>query len=301
MIVSRIWAGLGNQLFQYAAGKSLATFHKTTFKMDPRWYSLSIFGETVRRYELDVFNICAEIASEAELQNFPFTTIPKLRLARSFLPRWQTFLQKKKPHSHLRSYRELNFHFDPCFFELPANVYLVGYFQSERYFKQIERQIRKEFTFKIPPSLENQLLLEKMRATPAVSLHVRRGDYLLNRRIHLHHGLCDFIYYKQAIQEIEKRIVNPHFYVFSDDIPWIQANLLIDHPIVFVTHNQGVKSYEDLRLMSHCQHHIIANSSFSWWGAWLNPQADKIVIAPKKWTNVKLNFSDLIPTGWILL
>ena len=301
MIVSRIWAGLGNQLFQYAAGRSLAAHHRKAFKIDCRWFGLTVPGETPRHYELDYFNIHAEKISELELRHFPFTIIPKFKLIRSFLPRWQLFLQKRVPHSHLHSYRELDFHFDSKFFDLPSQVYLIGYFQSERYFKPIEETLRKEFTFKIPPNAENQLLLDQIRSTPSVSLHVRRGDYVLDRRIHLHHGLCDLAYYKEAIQEMGKRVHDPHFYVFSDDIPWAQTHLSIRYKVMYISHNQGKKAYEDLRLMSHCHHHILANSSFSWWGAWLNPRNDKIVIAPKKWTNVSLNVTDLLPSGWIAM
>lgn len=301
MIISRIWAGLGNQLFQYAAGKSLAAFHNVDFKIDRRWYGMSIPGDTPRRYELEHFNLKVECASDLDMRPFPFTTIPKFKWARSFLPRWQLFLQKRSAYSLLRTYRELHFHFDPEFLKLPSNVYLVGYFQSEKYFTTIEEQIRKDFTFKSPPGLENEYLLEKIQSTPSVSLHVRRGDYVLDPRINLHHGVCDLTYYQRAIQEIEKRIKHPHFYVFSDDIPWVQANLKIGHHVDYVSHNQGAQSYEDLRLMSRCRHHIIANSSFSWWGAWLNSKTDKIVIAPGSWTNIKLDFSDLIPSGWVVL
>ena len=301
MIVSRIWAGLGNQLFQYAAGKNLATLHKTDFKLDCRWFGQAIPCDTPRRYELDCFNIHAERTVDSDLRQYPFTTIAKSKLARSFLPRWQLFLQKRTPYAHLRSYRELHFHFDSKFFDLSSDTYLVGYFQSERYFKPIEGKLRKEFTFKIPPSPENKTLLEKIQNSSSVSLHIRRGDYVLDPRVGLHHGVCNLTYYQKAIQEIERRVRNPHFYIFSDDIPWAKTHLFIGHNSTYISHNQGDKSYEDLRLMSHCRHHIIANSSFSWWGAWLNSRSDKLVMAPRKWTNISLDISDLIPSGWTLL
>jgi hypothetical protein len=301
MIVSRIWAGLGNQLFQYAAGKCQAALHKTVFKLDCRWFSQKIPGDTPRSYELDHFNVHADRALDSEIRQFPFTMIPKWKLSRSFLPRWQLFLQKRRLHSQLLNYREMHFHFDPKFFDLPSHVYLIGYFQSERYFKPIEEELRKEFAFKTPPSRENEKLLEKIQDTQSVSLHVRRGDYALDPRVNRHHGLCDLKFYQNAIEEIARRVDRPHFFVFSDDIPWVKNHLQIGFDAVYVTNNQGKKSYEDLRLMSSCRHHIIANSSFSWWGAWLNPRADKIVFAPRKWTNVKLDLSDLIPSGWMIL
>jgi hypothetical protein len=298
MIISRIWAGLGNQLFQYAAGKCKAVLHQTPFKIDVRWYGMTIPGDTPRRYELNSFQVEVENASETEIRSFPFTTIPKRKLGRSLLPRWHVFLQKQLP---LRSYREPHFHFDSRFFALPSDVYLIGYFQSERYFKPIEKQIREEFTIKNSPSPENGRLLEQIDRTPSISLHVRRGDYISDPRIHQHHGVCELTYYQEAIQEIERRVDSPHFYVFSDDIAWVREHLPIAHKVTYVTHNQGDKSYEDLRLMSRCCHHVIANSSFSWWGAWLDPRPDKIVIAPKKWTNVSLDTADLIPAGWMVL
>lgn len=281
MIVSRIWAGLGNQLFQYAAGKCKAALQNTTFKLDCRWFGMTIPGDTPRRYELDIFQFQAEKASESEIRQFPFTAIPRLKLGRSILPRWQLFLQKRTPYSRLHSYREPHFHFDPKFFELPSDAYLIGYFQSERYFKPIEKTIREEFTFKIPPSVPNEHLLKQIDETQSVSLHVRRGDYILDPRINQHHGVCGLSYYKQAIREMESWVRSPHFYIFSDDIPWVKANLDIGKNVTYISHNQGDKSYEDLRLMSRCRHHIIANSSFSWWGAWLNPGLTNLSSHPK--------------------
>lgn len=296
MIISRIWAGLGNQLFQYAAGKCLSLLLKTEFKIDTRWFGMRIPGDTPRRYELDLFHLEVEKATLKEIQKFPFTHIPRLKLGRSLLPRLHLFLQKKIP---LSSYREIHFHFDPKFFDLPIDAYLIGYFQSEKYFKPIEDTLRKEFTFKIPPSRENGQLLEEMETRTGVSLHIRRGDYVSDPRVKRHHGLCDLDYYSRAIQEITNRVPDPHFYIFSDDPAWVKDNLKTNG--TYISHNQGLKSYEDLRLMSHCRHHILANSSFSWWGAYLNPRADKIVIAPQKWTNAPLNFSDLLPSSWTTL
>ncbi len=296
MIISRIWAGLGNQLFQYAAGKCLAALLKTEFKIDTRWFGMKIPGDTPRRYELDIFHVEVEKADLKEIQKFSFTHIPQWKLGRSLLPRLHLFLQKKIP---LSSYRERHFHFDPKFFNLPIDVYLIGYFQSEKYFKPIEETLRKEFTFKVPPSRENGQLLEEMEKRNGVSLHIRRGDYVSDPRVKRHHGLCDLDYYSRAIQKITERVIDPHFYIFSDDPTWVKDNLKIQG--TYISHNQGLKSYEDLRLMSHCRHHIVANSSFSWWGAWLNPRADKIVIAPKRWTNAPLNFTDLLPSSWTTL
>lgn len=301
MIISRIYAGLGNQLFQYAAGRALAERHGVAFKMDCRWFDLSIPGDTPRRYELNGFNVFSQKASPEDLKPFPFTQIPKRKLGRSLLPRLQLFLQKKRAYQSLLSYREPHFHFDTSYFDLPRHVYLVGYFQSERYFKPIEEKIRKEFAFTTDPNKENGRLLDQIEAGASISLHVRRGDYALDPRIQKYHGLCPLSYYHEAIRHIEERVENPHFYLFSDDMAWVKEHLPIRHLCTYVEKNQKAPSYEDLRLMSRCRHHILANSSFSWWGAWLSSRLDKIVIAPKRWTNVPIDISDLIPPSWTLL
>ena len=135
--------------------------------------------------------------------------------------------------------------------------------------------------------------------TNSVSLHIRRGDYVSNQKTNQTHGTCDLDYYQRCITEIEKEVENPYFFVFSDEIEWVKENLKINHPAEYVDQNTGDKSYEDMRLMSQCKHNVIANSSFSWWGAWLNSYPDKIVFAPKRWfASDKHNTKDLIPEGW---
>ena len=133
------------------------------------------------------------------------------------------------------------------------------------------------------------------RCPLAVSLHVRRGDYVSDPKTKAILGVCSLDYYRAAIAHIAERIESPAFFVFSDDIAWAKANLEIPFPCEYVDHNQGQQSYNDMHLMSLCKHHIIANSSFSWWGAWLNPRKDKIVIAPENWFANNEDAKDLIP------
>lgn len=136
----------------------------------------------------------------------------------------------------------------------------------------------------------------------AVSLHVRRGDYVSDARTHAAHGLCSIDYYRAAVRYIIDRVEAPEFFVFSDDIAWARGNLDISHPCHYLDHNRGAESYNDMRLMSLCHHHIIANSSFSWWGAWLNPRDDKIVVAPARWfASGNRRLDDLFPPGWVTL
>jgi len=164
----------------------------------------------------------------------------------------------------------------------------------------IEDEIRSEFTFKLPMSQQNTDIAKTISQTNSISLHVRRNDFANNSRVNSIHGLCSLDYYKSAISYIVERVKCPSFYVFSDDSTWVKRNLKIDYPCEFVENNWGRESFNDMRLMSMCKHNIIANSSFSWWGAWLNPNPQKLVMAPKVWFAMQdINTNDLIPNDWI--
>ena len=130
-------------------------------------------------------------------------------------------------------------------------------------------------------------------------MHIRRGDYVSNPTTNKLHGTCSLEYYHNAVDIIAAKVSNPHFFIFSDDHEWARNNFKIDYPLTFVAHNNAGKNYEDMRLMSLCKHHIIANSSFSWWGAWLGSNPKKIVCAPRGWFKDKsLNTNDIIPSDW---
>jgi hypothetical protein len=203
--------------------------------------------------------------------------------------------------------KERRFSFDPTVLDAPRNVYLDGYWQSEKYFKEIENVIRREFCFKTEPERRNGETANRIKAVNAVCVHVRRTDYVSDPATNQFQGLCPLEYYREAVRLIASRVSKPRFFVFSDEPDWAQANLELEGPTIFVTGNDLEKGYEDLRLMALCRHHIIANSSFSWWGAWLS-NSKGIVVAPKKWfkstkwlNNTELDTSDLIPTGWFRL
>lgn len=174
-----------------------------------------------------------------------------------------------------------------------------GFFQSEKYFKNIESIIKKEFTLKDSLSLIAQSFANQIIQNPnSVSIHIRRGDYVSNPSANKHHGICDLEYYRKAILKIKKSVESPLYFIFSDDIEWVKENLKIDNA-TYVS-NPQIQDYEELILMSKCNHHIIANSSFSWWGAWLNPNSDKIVIAPRQWTvNKSSDQLNILPKTWI--
>ena len=173
----------------------------------------------------------------------------------------QSFLQ----HGPARVFRESALGYDPRFASLGPHVRLKGYWQSEKFFKAFEDTIREDLQILTPPSAQNQALLEQITSQNAVSLHVRRGDYVTNPMANARHGTCDLGYYKAAIDYIAGHMQEaPVFYIFSDDIAWVKHNLIPQYETVFVDINDDATNYEDLRLMSSCRHHIIANSSFSW-------------------------------------
>jgi len=210
------------------------------------------------------------------------------------------YLKADKVYSGFNTFKEKHVHLHPDFFDITDNTYVEGVFQSEKYFKDFENEIRQGFTFKTQPNAENKVLLNEIQSVNAVSLHIRRGDYVSNSETQKTHGVCSLEYYERTIDLISSKVESPHFFLFSDEPEWVQQNLSIHHPFTVITHNSGANSFEDMRLMSNCQHNIIANSSFSWWGAWLNVNKNKTVIAPKEWfADKQHNASDIIPTSWV--
>ena len=288
MIITKINGGLGNQLFQYAAGRALAHHHQAELVLDLSDFNDIPIGNTPRIFELDKYPIVARAASSEEESELRFYQGRVLRRI-PFLPRpWQ---HAREPH----------FQYDPNFVNLPNNVYLDGYWQSYLYFENIASLIREEFQALEGPGVKNQELLEAMAQSNSVALHIRRGDYVSNMKAAIHHGVCSLDYYRDAIRKIAEEVPNPHFYIFSDDLEWAKTNLEIGFPTTYVGHNLGDQAFQDLRLISHCKHQIIANSSFSWWGAWLNPNPEKRVIGPKKWFSVNKDCSTLFPPNWHII
>lgn len=278
--------GLGNQMFQFAFARALElkTGIKTIFDM-------SFFEKRYARpFELDIFGL-----KVPAVKNF----LTKLHLQAIWT------LRKKlngKNFFGLNFYSEPHFEFDKNLFNLKPNTYIEGFFQSEKYFAQIENELRSDFQFKNKPDEQNQKLIEKIETTNSISLHIRRGDYVQKKRYQNAYATCCLDYYRRGVEYISKNAENPILFIFSDDIEWVKENLKLPYECVYVSHNTGAKSYEDMRLMSLCKHNIIANSSFSWWGAWLNNNKEKIVIAPLKWFNdEKIIQTDVIPTNWVRL
>lgn len=292
MIISQVIGGLGNQMFQYAAGRALALERRTALSLD-----LAAFERyrLHQGYELErAFGLKVGAATGAALRE---------------VLGWQASLPLRAvlARRQLAPLRKREFVVEPHFQywsgirAIGGDAYLSGYWQSEKYFSKVAKQIREDFAFRQALNDANAAVAAAMAGVQAVSLHVRRGDYVSNSATTSTHGLCSSAYYGAAIAHVAAHVAKPMFYVFSDDIEWVRAHIPIGFAHHFVAHNQGVESYNDMRLMSLCKHHIIANSSFSWWGAWLNPASEKIVVAPQKWFAIAKDVGDLYPAGWTRL
>jgi hypothetical protein len=289
VIIARLSGGLGNQLFQYAAARRLALRHGVPLKLDLGLYAPGYS----RSYRLFHLAVAAAPASPAEIRRLRGGDWPAGRLYR--------WLQARRPLPRRRWVAERRFTFDPEVLELGPAVYLQGYWQSERYFADSAAALRRELTVATPPSAANRELAGVIAATIAVSVHVRRSDYL-HPGVAQVHGVAGPDYYRQAMDLVAGRSPGARFYLFSDDLGWARANIGFGHPVEYVDVNGPEAEYEDLRLMGLCRHHIIANSSFSWWAAWLGEGPDTMVIAPARWFAERGPDSrDLVPERWIRL
>jgi hypothetical protein len=267
MIISKLIGGLGNQFFQYAAARYLAEINAVELKLD-----LSEFKSyKLHKYSLKYFNIIEKIASQKDL--------------------------KKVKHVN-----EKYFHYDKNFKKNGKNTLLKGYWQSEKYFNEISSIIKNDFKIKSKLKGRNLSVSKKIADCNSVSLHIRRKDYKPNSYKDQIFDLLNEDYYRAAISNLSKKEKNLFFFIFSDDHKWVKNNIKLDYPFINVDHNTAATNYEDLRLMSLCKHNIIGNSTFSWWGAWLNGNKNKSIYAPKKWFNKNaknLNSKDIIPKKWI--
>ena len=289
MIVVRLIGGLGNQFFQYAVARHLAEIHRTVLKLDISGFETY----KLHKYSLWPFNIQENFASLEEVASL---TVRKQGIVERVVTRVLRRPPKSAP-THIREKEK--FCFDPDILNLSDDVYLDGSWQSGKYFADIEAVIRQEFTVKTPPAGKNKALTEQIASCESVSLHIRRGDFVSDSHTNQVHGTCDLDYYFRCVEYLTQTVQNPQFFIFSDEPEWARDNLKLSYPSTPVNHNEADKNYEDLRLMSQCKYHIIANSSFSWWGAWLGQYPAKRVFAPRYW--VKSNaysVRDLIPDEW---
>ena len=282
MKIVRFLGGLGNQMFQYAFYKSL----------ERRFGSVAADLSAFDHYDLHNGFELEEVFPIALNKAHPFL----IKLYDPSHRKWH--LRKCRRLLGLKNayYEEREFfQYDASIFKDKQKRLYWGYWQNEQYFHQVAPELREDFRFKLPLDEKNRSIDDQIRAGNSVGIHVRRGDYLHDELLG---GICDQAYYQRAIDIILKKTRNPEFFVFSNDIAWCQSNFDLPN-MHFVSGNHGDKSYVDMQLMSHCKHHIIANSSFSWWSAWLNPDADN-TIAPAKWTNNPVHAEfDITPKKWL--
>ena len=290
-IIACIKGGLGNQMFQYAMGKHLAEKHNTELLLDTMLFQ---DHEMHNGFELDrVFVQPSRVALKREIKSLLGWKYSKLGMK----------ILNSNRFAFLRGenfFIEDELTFNKAVEALPSDCYLSGYWQSENYFKDIEQIIRHDFVFRQQLNDQSAEIATQILSADSVSLHIRRGDYVTNAESV--HSNCTTGYYSKAISYMNEQLANPSYFIFSDDIDWVKKNLKIKAEHCFVNHNSGLDSYNDMHLMSLCKHNIIANSSFSWWGAWLNSNKDKIVVAPKKWfNNDKLIANDIVPSLWVTI
>lgn len=290
-VIPRIRGGLGNQLFAYAAARRIALTNNAELRIDN--ISGFQFDATYQqRYQLDHFNIKAALASPQDRFE-PFSRL------RRFLKRW---INQRIPFEQRCYIQQRGNAFDPRLLDikLRGDLHLEGYWQSEKYFHDIEDIIRNDLNIQSPTDTENLRLSEHIRSCNAIALHVRFFDS--PNAVGNNNATSE--YYTRALSAMQERVPTAHYFLFSDNVDAARSLIhLSDHQITVVSHNQGdATAYADLWLMTQCKHFIIANSTFSWWGAWLSAHKDKIVIAPGfvvQGSKTAWGFDGLLPERWI--
>jgi hypothetical protein len=278
--------GLGNQMFQYAAAKALAKKLETKFALDLSFLKKDPKGAyTKRDFELDAFKMQIPIMPESFENYFIHWN-------------YKRFFNIRYLMSGYKLYKEKAFVFDKDFFELGKKIYLIGIFQNEKYFTHIRNELLIDFQFRDELLSGIKHLEKEVIENNSVAVHVRRGDYIKNPNALNYHGICSMDYYTNAMNYMKSKINSPVFYIFSDDIEYCKKSFK-DKNVVFM---ENQNAYQDMHLMKTCRHHIIANSSFSWWGAWLSEYPEKMVIAPKYWLREKeARLLNVVPENWLVM
>jgi hypothetical protein len=293
MIIAAFKGYVGNQLFQYAAARKIAIDNNTELKLDiNNWHWQRPYGrEHENSWCLQFFNVQHNLATQKEAEKFRKKDL-FYYFERIFMPR-----------NKRRYVWEKNWEFDEALVGLKRkNVYIYGQFQSPEYFMNIEDILRKELTFKEPQGENYDKMMEKIKNTSSVSVHIRRNDFILDKKLANIYYQLPLEYYKKAFQIIGEKVKNPTVFVFSDDIEWVKNNLPIPFPVEYVS-DKGFRDYQEVILMGACKHNVTANSTFSWWGAWLGTNKDKVVVTSKTWYNDTVKneryVTHLIPEDWI--
>lgn len=290
MIIVTLLGGLGNQMFQYALGRALSIRLNTELVVDLTSYGL----DPLRSYQLPYFPIHARISSHEDQSK----VVPSEGMIKKIKARIGLIIRNENP---IIVIKERSLRYDPAILQTPDNSSLYGYWQCEQYFSDISDIIRTDFSFPAKISLQNDTCLKKIEKTTSVSIHIRHGDYISNPTTNAYHGVCSKEYYYNAMSLVEEQIKEPEYFIFTDDPQWAKNNIITTKSKTIVDWNDN-SPHEDMRLMASCRHHIIANSSFSWWGAWLGKTKNQIVIAPEPWYDAKeQDTRDIYSDDWIRL
>jgi hypothetical protein len=279
----KLSGGLGNQMFQFATGFSIAKKNNVRLSLDLRYINRR---QLFNGFELEkIFNIYSKVSFLNKPLSFNTLNFKEILNIIDV-----TYYNFKEPH----------FHYASNILNISNHSFLDGYWQSEMYFKDYTKEIKKIFNFSDQLNEQNILIGDDINRNNSISIHIRRGDFLLKRNNSHYVNLKE--YYLKSIYESSKNFKNPKYFIFTDDPSWAVDNFVLDHPYIVVDINLGTRSFLDMYLMSLCKANIIANSSFSWWGAWLNNNKDKIIYAPKKWFKDKsICTDDLIPNSWNII
>lgn len=300
MIITKLQHGLGNQLFQYSVGTSLAFLNRTINKLDISWYA----SNPIRDYALHNFMIREFMATRHEINTF-FCNNAFLKNRNRIIKLYNKLFDFDHfPYSiNVTRVVESSSYFDSDILKKGGDIYLEGFWVSYKYIiPEVEARLRNEFQLRFPLSKKAAKFSDFIsQCEQPVALHVRRGDYVARSDYVKKFGSLEINYYQLAIEILQQRLGNFQIFAFTDDPDWVQDNFWDTEQLTIVSGN-NIPDYEELHLMSKCQHNVIANSTFSWWGAWLNENPQKIVIAPKKWmNNGKFRLEDIIPNDWITI
>lgn len=297
MIIVNLMGGLGNQMFQYATAKRLSIINNTELRIDAFNFK-KLTANSEHTFQLTNFNLSAKQASRSEIWKIVQPINPVARAFGSLLGRSPV---KAKTNAIFREQDGCDF--KPEILELESDRYLVGYFNSYKYFDSIRNVLVDEYKLKEAISLPGQEIVKLIETTNSVSLHIRRGDYVNDPAVYKSmEGIITDHFYRNAVDYIAAKINAPHFFVFSNDMAWVKESFNIPYPITYVDINSAQRGFEDLWLMSRCKHNITAGgSTFSWWAAYLNPNENKIVVRTEKISNVsKYNYpQDYFPVEWV--
>lgn len=290
-VIVRMWGGLGNQLFQYAYARRLKQKGYQVFlNSDQAFKKLEDLGFVEREYGLKYFKITIPSAERQLLRKWGFLE------NKTALDKFLFEFSKRNLYPYrFKMFSKNPFEYNSALFHLPENEYIMGLFQNVRFFEEIRGILLQEITLKNEMKLAIEIE-EALSNEITVSVHIRRGDYT-DKNMLKNWGLCSLGYYERAMRYINQNIVKPVYFVFSDDLDWVKKSIKFNAPAIFINEDRKLKDAEEMILMSKCSHNIIANSSFSWWGAWLNQNPDKIVMGPRPW--VKSNRTYFIgPRDW---